>query len=186
MKVYSILYDHHGKPRFQLPCAGYAVDPDTGDFVYLELVGAPQPVNAHWANLRRNWHTTGLAATYIKLYDENSKSTIVAIVPKEKRHYGSKGQHHFCMHEGFDKMHLDYLFDGDETEPSPMFVPALKQFIDVPFLSRWTEKLWTEAISNEIITPLKGTIPAWKLNKSADDWQNLVITLRQQGELPHG
>jgi hypothetical protein len=185
--LYSVLYDKNKKPRYILPCAAYAKN-RAGDTVYFEIVSnAVQPVNAFWANIRCNWRTTQLTPTYIAIYDQDHNKEVLSIVPREKRHYGAKNGHHFMMHEGFDKLHLEYLLGGSPTEPAPMFETALRQYVEAPFLSAWTQTLWEAGINQKLITELSAVgMTGWRLSKIAKGWQELIINLRNQGELQHG
>lgn len=183
-KSYAILYDQHSKPRFILPVLGFVVCPTSYDTIYLEFASdAPQPVNAMWAHLRKNWRTSNLATTNIKIYNEG-KSDHVHIIPKVKRHYGSKNGNHFMIHEGFDRLHLTYLLKGTEAEPSPWFNQAMQRFIEVPYLSRWSTPVWVNAISEKLIVKCDGWgLPCWKMKRNQAEWQKLITDLVKEGVL---
>lgn len=186
---YTILKDHLGKVRVNVPCSAYLMD--DGEMVYLELVSrAPQPVNAIRANIYKNRRTTALVATDVTIYDADGRAAKVFVVPKTRYHTftvtpkASTIPHHIMLHSGFDRLTNRYLFGGTETEPSPWFARAFQGQINAPFLTIWSSELWKAGIEHDLLKPLKGVgATGWRMSRDVLSWRSVIEEERKAGRL---
>ncbi len=183
MSYYAILYDKNGKRRYRVQCAAFLTYGQA--MVYFEFVSrALQPVNAIRANIYKNRRTRSLVATEVQVFDEQGHAETVRVIPKTKYHFTNHHHHYIFFSEGFDKLHMRFLLGGDEENKSPFFTYAIQQFVQVPFLSGWSDELWAEGIKAGLITKLAGVgATAWKLDKKGEAWIELVQHLRAEGGL---
>jgi hypothetical protein len=184
-ELYAIL--HTRSSLLRLTCAGIAQSKQ-GAMIYFELIARdPQSINAFRANIYKNRRTTQLVSTDIKVFDPKGEERIVRVIPKTKYHLLNTNHHYVIMHEGFDKLHMNYLLGGDDETPSPWFQYAVQNFISVPFLSQWTQELWQAAVAESLVEKLSAQgVTAWRLYRRGDDWQELILSLRKDGGLRNG
>ncbi len=175
------------RAQHTVECPAITQDEVYDGLIYLELRGPQEATRAMWAHLVRHRRERSVVKTNVHI-NQGLRTFAVAVLPgRSKYHKRILGDRLIMINHRADKVQREFLLEGTKDEPSPWFVVAVQQKIDVPFLSQWTKIVWQEAIKKELIKQ----IPAWEMScwqlVSQDwRWQEMIENLWKGGKINYG
>lgn len=152
-----------------------ALDPDSDEVVYLEMVGAKQAVRANWAALvggRVQW----IGRQRIELDGMKNHKLVQAALPCGWSDY-------ILIHKQASLQAMNpeepfYLLDEGRQQIPALFYAMLNKCLAIPLLETWSDYLWQRGREEKLIELLnEGTgqgYAAWRVLPAPEAWQQVV------------
>lgn len=152
---------------------GYAVDSDTGETIYLSMVGYRTAVRGVWAAL--------LDSRAIEISGQLLRRAEGAYLSRTVQLPESGLDHMVLLYHQAALPQLEagksfYLLNGTDAPPLERFIGMLDRATAAPLLTQWAVELWKQGIKNKLIEPLAETrgVEAWRVSADSDLWLALI------------